>query len=53
LSEFAVLGGLSGPVLGGRSRLLGWVLAHFVLDMHLSGQNISIWFIGLWRRHGK
>lgn len=45
LSEFAVLGGLSGLFAAAGAVLLGWVLAHFVLDIPYQS-DISIWFIG-------
>ena len=45
LSEFAVLGGLSGLFAAAAAVLLGWVLARFVLDIPYQ-TNISIWFIG-------
>ncbi len=45
LSEFAVLGGLSGLFAAGGAVLLGWVLARFVLEIPYQ-TDISIWFIG-------
>jgi putative ABC transport system permease protein len=45
LSEFAVLGGLSGLFAAAGAELLGWVLARFVLDIPYQS-DISIWFIG-------
>jgi putative ABC transport system permease protein len=45
LSEFAVLGGLSGFFAAAGAVLLGWVLARFVLDIPYQS-DISIWFIG-------
>jgi len=45
LSEFAVLGGLSGLFAAAGAVLLGWVLARFVLDIPYQ-TDISIWFIG-------
>jgi putative ABC transport system permease protein len=45
LSEFAVLGGLSGLFAAAGAVLLGWVLARFVLDIPYRS-DISIWFIG-------
>jgi len=45
LSEFAVLGGLSGLFAAAGAVLLGWVLARFVLDIPYQS-DISIWFIG-------
>lgn len=46
LSEFAILGGLSGLFAAAGAALLGWVLAYFVLDIpYQSG--MLIWFIGV------
>ncbi len=45
LSEFAVLGGLSGLFAAAGAVLLGWVLARFVLDIPYQS-DVSIWFIG-------
>jgi putative ABC transport system permease protein len=45
LSEFAVLGGLSGLFAAAGAVLLGWVLARFVLEIPYQA-NLSIWFIG-------
>ncbi len=45
LSEFAVLGGLSGLFAAAGAVLLGWVLARFVLDIPFR-PDASIWFIG-------
>ena len=45
LSEFAVLGGLSGLFAAAGAVLLGWVLARFVLDIPYRS-DVSIWFIG-------
>jgi putative ABC transport system permease protein len=45
LSEFAVLGGLSGLFAAAGAVLLGWVLARFVLEIPYQ-TDISIWFIG-------
>jgi putative ABC transport system permease protein len=45
LSEFAVLGGLSGLFAASGAVLLGWVLARFVLEIPYQS-DISIWFIG-------
>ena len=45
LSEFAVLGGLSGLFAAAGAELLGWVLARFVLDIPWQ-TDITIWFIG-------
>jgi len=45
LSEFAVLGGLSGLFAAAGAVLLGWVLARFVLEIPYQA-DISIWFIG-------
>jgi putative ABC transport system permease protein len=46
LSEFAVLGALSGLFATAGSELLGWVLARFVLEIPFQ-PNLSIWFIGI------
>lgn len=46
LSEFAVLGGLSGLFAAAGAVLLGWVLARFVLEIPYQ-TNISVWFIGV------
>ena len=46
LSEFAVLGGLSGLFAAAGAVLLGWVLARFVLDIPYRS-DVSIWFIGI------
>ncbi len=45
LSEFAVLGGLSGLFAAAGAVLLGAVLARFVLDIPYRS-DVSIWFIG-------
>lgn len=45
LSEFAVLGGLSGLFAAAGAVLLGWVLARFVLEIPYRS-DVSIWFIG-------
>ncbi len=45
LSEFAVLGGLSGFFAAAGAVLLGWVLAYFVLEIPWQA-SIAIWFIG-------
>jgi putative ABC transport system permease protein len=45
LSEFAVLGGLSGLFAAAGAVLLGWVLARFVLDIPYQS-DISIWLVG-------
>jgi putative ABC transport system permease protein len=45
LSEFAVLGGLSGLFAAAGAVLLGWVLARFVLEIPYQ-PDTSIWFIG-------
>lgn len=45
LSEFAVLGGLSGFFAAAGAVMLGRVLAHFVLEIPYQAA-ISIWFIG-------
>jgi putative ABC transport system permease protein len=46
LSEFAVLGGLSGLFAAGGAVLLGWVLAHHVLEIPYP-PNWAIWPIGV------
>lgn len=46
LSEFAVLGGLSGLFAAAGAVLLGWVLARFVLEIPYQ-MNFSVWFIGV------
>jgi putative ABC transport system permease protein len=46
VSEFVVLGGLSGLFAAAGAVLLGWVLARFVLDIPYRA-DISIWFIGV------
>ncbi|MDH2916167.1 MAG: FtsX-like permease family protein [Gallionella sp.] len=46
LSEFAILGGLSGLFAAAGAVLLGWVLARFVLEVPYSG-NPAIWLIGV------
>ncbi len=45
LAEFAVLGGLSGLFAAAGAVLLGWVLAHFVLEIPYRF-DLSIWLIG-------
>lgn len=45
LSEFAVLGGLSGLFAAAGATLLGWVLARFVLDIPYRS-DLSIWLTG-------
>jgi len=45
LSEFAVLGGLSGLFAAAGAVLLGWVLARFVLEIPYQA-DASIWFVG-------
>ncbi|MBK9160312.1 MAG: FtsX-like permease family protein [Nitrosomonadales bacterium] len=45
-SEFAVLGGLSGAFAAGGAVLLGWALAHFVLEVPYR-PGIAIWLIGV------
>lgn len=46
LSEFAVLGGLSGLFAAGGAVLLGWVLARYVLEIPASFDPL-IWLVGL------
>lgn len=46
LAEFAILGGLSGLFAAAGAALLGWVLAHFVLEIPYQA-NLSVWAIGL------
>lgn len=46
LSEFAVLGGLSGLFAAAGAVLLGWVLARFVLEIPYQA-NLSVWAIGV------
>jgi len=46
LSEFAVLGGLSGLFAAAGAELLAWVLAHFVLDIPYVA-SMSVWLIGV------
>jgi putative ABC transport system permease protein len=46
LSEFAVLGGLSGMFAAGGAVLLGWVLARFVLEIPASFDPL-IWLVGI------
>jgi putative ABC transport system permease protein len=46
LSEFAVLGGLSGLFAAAGAVLLGWVLARFVLEIPYQA-SMSIWLYGL------
>lgn len=46
LSEFMVLGGLSGLFAAGGAVLLGWVLARFVLEIPASF-NPLIWLVGI------
>jgi putative ABC transport system permease protein len=46
LSEFAVLGGLSGLFAAGGAVLLGWVLARFVLEIPASFDPL-IWLVGI------
>jgi putative ABC transport system permease protein len=46
LSEFVVLGGLSGLLATAAAVLLGWVLAYFLLDIPYR-MTLSIWFIGV------
>ncbi|HZW24833.1 MAG TPA: FtsX-like permease family protein [Gallionella sp.] len=46
LTEFAVLGGLSGLFAAAGAVLLGWVLARHVLEIPYQ-PNAAIWFIGV------
>lgn len=46
LAEFAVLGGLSGLFAAAGAVLLGWVLAHRVLDISYQ-PNPAIWLVGV------
>ena len=46
LSEFAVLGGLSGMFAAGGAVLLGWVLARFVLEIPARFDPL-IWLVGI------
>jgi putative ABC transport system permease protein len=46
LSEFAVLGGLSGLFAAAGAVLLGWVLARFILEIPYQ-PDASIWLIGV------
>lgn len=46
LSEFAVLGGLSGLFAAAGAVLLGWILALFVLEIPYRA-NLSVWVIGV------
>ncbi|MDO8927001.1 MAG: FtsX-like permease family protein [Sideroxyarcus sp.] len=46
LTEFAVLGGLSGLFAAAGAVLLGWVLARFVLEIPYQA-NLSVWLIGV------
>lgn len=46
LSEFAVLGGLSGLFAAAGAVLLGWVLAHWVLEIPYR-VSLSIWIVGV------
>lgn len=46
LSEFALLGGVSGLFAAAGAVLLGWVLARFVLEVPWEA-NLAIWFIGI------
>ncbi len=46
LSEFAVLGGLSGLFAAAGAVLLGWVLARFVLEIPYQA-SLAIWLIGV------
>jgi putative ABC transport system permease protein len=46
LSEFAVLGGLSGLFAAAGAALLGWVLARFVLEIPYHA-DAALWLIGI------
>lgn len=46
LSEFAILGGLSGLFAAAGAVLLGWVLAHFVLEIPYR-TGLAVWGIGM------
>lgn len=46
LFEFAVLGGLSGLFASAGAALLGWVLAHFVLEIPYQ-LSFYVWIIGM------
>ncbi len=46
LSEFAVLGGLSGLFAAGGAVLLGWVLARFVLEIP-ARFDAMVWLVGI------
>ena len=46
LFEFAVLGALSGLFAAAGAELLGWVLAHYVLEIPYQ-MSITIWLIGV------
>lgn len=46
LSEFAILGGLSGLFAAAGAALLGWVLARFVLEIPYQ-TNLAVWFLGV------
>jgi len=46
LSEFVVMGGLSGLLATAAAVLLGWVLAYFLLDIPYR-MSVSIWFVGV------
>lgn len=46
LSEFAILGGLSGLLASAGAVLLGWALAHFVLDVPYQA-SLLIWLVGI------
>jgi putative ABC transport system permease protein len=46
LAEFAVLGGLSGFFAAAGAVLLGWVLAHFVLEIPYQA-SLSVWLVGV------
>ncbi len=45
LFEFAVLGGISGLFAAAGAEVLGWVLAHFVLEIPYQ-LSIGVWFFG-------
>ncbi|MFA6015416.1 MAG: FtsX-like permease family protein [Gallionellaceae bacterium] len=46
LSEFAVLGGMSGLFAAAGAVFLGWILAHFVLEIPFQ-TGLTVWLIGV------